>query len=149
MSPAYLYAGDRAADNWQTKADKAAQKVIDQCWAISQADRDSGVTSRMRHGSLQTALCIEKHILFLSSTVLYKGDKEAQNRVKSSLEEIHKGVGKLYWDLHNSHAACQPSCGSMYTILHNGETAHVMEKILRDFYRKIAEFNDIYEYQWK
>ncbi len=62
-SLSYAASDDMAEEG---KYEAMAQKAIDDCWAISQADRDSGNTQRMRAGNLDTALCMEEHIVHLS-----------------------------------------------------------------------------------
>lgn len=125
-------------EDHSAQAEKAAQKIINACWTLSEEDRDSGVTARMREGTLNTALCMKKHILALSKQVLFKDDPLIQKDVAEDLDKIHHGVGGLYWNLHNSHDSCsQNPCGTMYHVLHNGALAHTMEDILRDFYQKI------------
>ncbi len=131
-----------ASDEGRELAKEKAQKAIDACWAISQEDRDSGVTGRMRSGALDSALCMEEHTLMLSETVLFKNNKQAQAEVKESLEKITDGTGRLYWLLHNSHDGCGGACGSMYQILHNSQVAKEMEEVVRDFYIKIEDYKD-------
>ncbi len=127
------------------KAEQEAQKVIDACWAISQEDRNSIDNSRARKGILNSALCMRDHIIYLSETVLFKGDSETQQEVEDSLQKIKVGTGQLYWHLNNNHKRCTKSfCGTMYYSSHNSTTARAMENILKDFYRKIAEYNDDY-----
>lgn len=84
-----------------------------------------------------------------------KAEQEAQKvidacwaisqEVEDSLQKIKVGTGQLYWHLNNNHKRCTKSfCGTMYYSSHNSTTARAMENILKDFYRKIAEYNDDY-----
>ncbi len=140
-----IYAGQGAAVDWKEKADKAAQKAIDQCWAISQDDKNSGVTARMRDGGIKTAMCLKEHILKLSAQVLFKKDAARQKEVADELQQIYESTGRMYWLLNNEHDACTIEfCGTMYTIFHADQMAVTMENILRDFYLKIAEYERAY-----
>lgn len=134
-------------DHLKALAEQKAQQVIDACWAISEEERDAGTTSSMRHGALVSANCMEDHIRYLSKNILFKDDPDTQKETEESLQKIHDGVGRLYWHLHNSHEYCGLSpCGTMYTLFHNSATAREMEKILRGFYRKIAEYDHHYKF---
>lgn len=131
------------ADDLQDKQEPykaAAQRVIDKCWAISQDDRDSGVTERMRYGTWDTARCLRDHILFLSETILFEGNQDKQTEVKTNLENIINGYGKLYWALGNENNACKTSCGTIEHITHNYVISHALGEILHDFYRKIDRY---------
>lgn len=135
----------RDYDAENRRAQDRAQEAIDACWAISLEDRNSGVTSRMRQGTLESALCMKEHIIYLSENVLFKDQPEVQSEVKDSLENIKKGTGRLYWHLHNSHEYCGLSpCGTMYTMFHNSQFAEQMENIIYDFYQKISYYNQHY-----
>lgn len=130
----------------ETVAMKKAQQIIDACWAESQDDRDSGVTLRMRQGTTDSVHCMRDHILSLSKNTLFKNNPDMQTEIEESLNAVISDVGRLYWNLNNSHDVCTESpCGTMYTLFHNESVAKVMENILRDFYQKIAEYE--YHYQ--
>lgn len=128
-------------------AKKQANKVIDECWAVSQDDRDSGVTLRMREGTLVTANCLRDHIVSLSKDVLFKNNAEQQANIETSLNELMQHAGRIYWDLNNDHDVCkESSCGTMYTVIHNMSVARMLEKIVTDFYQQIAEYNYHYKF---
>ena len=40
--------------------------------------------------------------------------------------------------LYNEHDKCEP-CGSMYHVVGEGASSHLMEKIIRDFHRPIDD----------
>lgn len=141
-----LYAGQVWADvpSAEDLARQEAEAVVEECWAKSQEDRDSGVTSRMRHGTLSSALCIRDHILYLFKTVIYKGNDEEYFKAEMALDEIKKGTGKLYWSMNNNNAFCAPFCGSMNHVLHNAKVGDVMEATLHDVYQIITEYDPDY-----
>lgn len=129
--------------NHKRLAEQKAQQAIDACRELSEEDRNSGVTSRMRLGAQESSKCVKDHILELSRNVLFKDDPDTQREVEESLQKINDGVGRLYWLLHNEHQACRGGfgCGTMYTSFHNSAKAEYMETILQDFYQKIAEYD--------
>lgn len=106
--------------------DLDAQKLIDACWAISQQDRDSGVTSRMRQGALNSVLCLEDVIADQAEAFKFPLDD-----VRANLEKIRFGVGRLYWDIYNGHPGCKPSCGTFFHVVHLPPIGDVLEEIIR------------------
>jgi len=120
----------------------AAQKAIDACWAVSQEYRDSGVTAKMREGHLNTALCMEDHIIYLSENYLYKDRPKLVDETKERLEMLRAGYGRIYWNLFNSHDECRTilGCGTLYHIFHNNYYAVMLESIIKDHYLQIEKY---------
>lgn len=122
-----------------------AQKAIDTCWAISLEDRDSGVTTRMRSGALDSALCMEKHIVELSQKYLFKNNPDKVQRVKEDLEKFRSGYGHLQWMLYNEIDSCfegiNAGCGTMYHSVHNSAYAKSLEDVILRFYGQIEAYD--------
>jgi uncharacterized protein len=47
-----------------------AHEIIRECWSISEKDRDSGVTSIMRNGTINTALCLRENVALIAVGLL-------------------------------------------------------------------------------
>ena len=122
------------------KAQAHAQEIIDACWAISEDDRASGNTPRMRYGALDSALCMENLILKLVSKYLHKNNPEILKDFQDNLQKLRMGYGRIIWDLYNDHDGCDFSCGTMYHVFHNGYYAHLMEEILKTTVNQIIEY---------
>lgn len=130
-----------ANDDWQERAKEKAQKAIDACWAISLEDRSSPVTAKMRAGNLNTALCMEKHIVELSETYLFIDDAEKIQRVKDDLEQFRSGYGHFMWMLYNESDLCPRGwCGTYYHVIHNTAYAKQLETVVFDVYRHIEGY---------
>ena len=116
-----------------------AQPIIDRCWQLSEEDRDSGVTSRMRNSTFNTIDCLKSAISENTSAIIanYLYSKE---EIDKDLSAIIKGNGRFYWNLNNSHKGCRSSCGTMYHTFHAAEIAGRLEKILRDVIEKRNEY---------
>lgn len=134
ITPVHADSSVKAA---QARAQARAQKVIDACRAISQEDRGSGVTSRMREGTLNTALCMEEHIIMLAKTELFKESPEISEKIEQGLEDLRFAYGRFYWDLYNNTDACMPLCGTFHHVRHSGKYALLLEGILFDCYQEI------------
>lgn len=126
----------------RARAGARAQKVIDACWAISQEDRDSGVTSRMREGGLKSALCLQEHIIMLAKTELFTESPEISEQIEQKFHNLHAAYASFYWDLYNSIDPCSAWCGTENHVVHNGEYAHLLEKIVRDVYQQMERYKD-------
>lgn len=126
--------------DFHARAQSDAQTIIDACWAISQDDRDSGVTSRMREGGLNTALCMEHAFLDLISKHMNKDDAEAQKRYADNIETLRMSYGRIIWDLYNDHDGCDPMCGTMFHVFHNGVYAHLLEDLLLQTSQQIVDY---------
>ena len=116
--------------------------LIGQCWALSQADRDSGVTARMQQGTTTTLECLQTEIVRQGTAFLGRqGMSEAE--IGQTLEEISASYGRLYWAMYNSHKGCEMGgCGTMYQVLPTLALANLFETILRDL---IAQRNEYQE----
>ncbi len=112
-----------------------AQKIIDQCWAISLEDRSSGNTQRHRAGHLETALCLEKAIVANASQILRGPEYTAENLKKKFLD-LRFLYGRFYWDLNTNNRGCDPFCGTENNVTHNWELAKLYEGILKDVIEK-------------
>ncbi len=132
-------------DDHKSLAQQKAQQAINACWAISQEDRDSINTNRQRAGILDSALCMEKHIIELSEKYLFPESPSLVSETKKNLEEIRSGYGRLYWNLYNSLDGCYSEkhgwrCGTENHTVHNSAYARLLEKIIINCYEQIEEY---------
>lgn len=142
FSPDNAFALDKKYENL---AKQKAQQVIDSCWAISLEDRSSINTNRHRAGALDTALCMEEHIIMLAETKLFASDPEAIERTKQNMEKLRFSYGRFYWDLFNEIDICfegpvGTGCGTAFFSSHNFHYAYLLENILHDIYEQIARY---------
>jgi len=136
-----------ADDSYQEtvkKAEVMAQKIIDGCWAISEEDR-SGPPVSVGSGTMNSALCMRDHINDLARTVLFKKQPDKQKEIAETLDKIIDDTGGFYGNLYTAHDVCaKQDCGSMWVAMPNDDVAKTMEKIVRDFYRQLAEWDSDY-----
>ena len=137
------------SDNWQEIAKEKAQKAIDACWAISEEDRNTGSTILHRKGHLDTALCMEEHIVEISEKYFFKNDPEKVQRVRDDLEKFRFGYGHFHWMLYNEIDQCfeneRPGCGTMYHVFHNNKYARALEPVVHNVYRQLKHYSVITE----
>ena len=131
--------------NHKKLAEQKAQQVVDACWAISLEDRSSINTNRQREGALNTALCMEEHIIMLAETKLFANDPKAIERTKQNMEKLRFSYGRFYWDLFNGLDACfegpiGTGCGTGFFPSHNFQYAYLLEDILHDVYEQMARY---------
>lgn len=127
-----------------------AQKEIDECSAVGQPDRDSGVTTQMRRGGAKTAKCLEDRIVG-HLKALFKGEqsqtfpdgktKFTEEGFRHVLRQLSVSYGGLYWSLYNDHAGCQGGCGTMYNVFHLGKYMALLEQILKDVVAQRNEYS--------
>ena len=106
-----------------------AQKYIEDCWAISKEDRDSGAIGRMRHGTVRTATCMEKVILDLTERI-FDRDTYTREKMQKRLDAIRENYERLIWDIYNENKGCPP-CGIMYQLEHAFRYAQLLEGITK------------------
>ena len=118
-----------------------AQKIIDHCWDVSSADRESVSNETIRAGHWKTTRCLEAEIVKLAEAEMFPHDPEAVTDTKQQLKTIRDDTVRLYWNIYNNQKGCELlgaiSCGTMFHILPNQEAAHAMEKILINSIRMI------------
>ncbi|MAS86543.1 MAG: hypothetical protein CMH30_00990 [Micavibrio sp.] len=123
----------------QTQPKDYADKAIQICWNISQEKRNSGVTQQMREGNLDTALCMENHLLHLADTILFIKNPKLNTQTKTNLVKMREGIGAYYWDIYNNHDGCENGCGTIMYSLHNNAYAKFLETLINDTYQQIIE----------
>jgi hypothetical protein len=128
----------------QNTAKQKAQKAIESCWEISEKDR-AGSTASVREGTLNSALCMEEHIVELSKKYFFPHSPHLVLEVKEDLEKTRAGYGRLYWNLYNSLDHCFEGslglgCGTLYHTFHNAEYAKLLEGVIFDFYAQIENY---------
>lgn len=116
----------------------AAQRVIDKCWTISEKDRNSGVTSRIRNGTQESSKCMEQHILEIARTTLYPKSPELVEATQKDLKNISTYYSGLYWNLYNRMSVCSPYCGTMHHARSDGSYVSLLSDIIKDIYLEIA-----------
>ena len=109
-----------------------AQALIDACWAISLEDRSSGVTGRMRHGAAKTVRCLEDVILDQVEILFPDGEYLSREQAKQKLDALAEAVQTMYWSIYNGNIACDPSCGTMWHVMHLASHAQILEQMIRD-----------------
>lgn len=95
------YAGG-AADSAQERVEAA----IEACWASSEADRDSGVTSQMRHGTVDSGNCLEG-VLQDEMGGLLADDTLARLDLPSQIAALRNSYESIFWELYNGAAGMQ------------------------------------------
>jgi hypothetical protein len=85
-----------------------AEPLIEQCWAISESDRDSGVTARMRQGTSETIECLQEEIV-RHATAFFKSRNEEE--IRQSLWVMGKSYADLYWVMYNEHRGATSDAG--------------------------------------
>ena len=116
-----------------------AKAYIDKCWSLSKEDRDSGVTGRMRSGTMKTVHCMHDVIVEQASE-MFEPDVLSPQEVKDKLLKIIKAYGSLYWAIYNSHKRCDRFCGTDKHVYHLSAYTSLLEKIIRDM---INERNEV------
>ncbi len=96
----------------------------------------------MRSGTLDSALCMEGHIIELSEKYFFSESPDLVSETKKNLEEIRSRYGRLYWNLYNTHEGCTmpTGCGTQNHTVHNAEYARLLEKIVLNCYERIEEY---------
>ena len=116
-----------------------AQAIIDQCWKLSEKQRDSGVTARMRSGGIESAKCLRQQIVEHAAT-LFANTEYSEGEIDKHMELISEGAQTFYWNLYNEHKGCKGRCGTMYQLFHIGKIAHIYENILKDVISQRNEY---------
>lgn len=105
-----------------------AQKLIDDCWAISLELR-SGSTRSTRHGFIETLTCLRKTIVEQTIPMFEPGSLSPAYaewlliQMASSYQEFND---RLY----NDHKHC--FCGTLYYNIDLWAVSHLYENVLRD-----------------
>lgn len=140
----YIASSDVSAsdDAYKRAAQQKAQQAINSCWAISEKKRASVNTNKQRSGILDSALCMEDHIIELSEKYIFPESLDLVLETKKDLEKIRAGYGRFYWNLYNTHNACdQPTgCGSAFHTMHNSFYAKLLEGMILNCYEQIEEY---------
>lgn len=134
------------SDEVKALAKQKAQKAIDACWAISLADRSSINTNRQRYGTLDSALCMEKHINMLAEEFIFPNSPDLVQQMKDNIEKLRFSYSRIYWDLYNAADGCfadrMTGCGTMFHGTHNWYYAKLLEEIILTSYERILEFEE-------
>lgn len=116
-----------------------AEALIDACWKISKEDRDSGVTTRMRHGSARSIRCLQNVILD-QVDAMFDPKYLSREQAKKQLRKIIEGYQPLMWSIYNEHKSCGVECGTDRHVLHLGDHAALLEDILKQMINERNEF---------
>lgn len=112
-----------------------AKIFIEQCWALSKDDRDSGVTGRMRDGTMKTVRCMQGFIVDQAAE-MFEPDTLSRQDVQGKLDNIRKNYGSLYWSIYNEHKRCGVECGTDRDVYHLAAYTALLEDIIRDMVRE-------------
>jgi hypothetical protein len=107
-----------------------AKPLIDACWAISAAQRASGVTATMRKGAAQSVGCLEKMIIE-QVRVMFDEIILTPAQAQEWLDMLRLGIRKLYWAIYNSHRGCDPTCGTKDPLIDLTAHGDVLEQMIR------------------
>lgn len=111
-----------------------AQKLIDDCWAISLELR-SGSTRSTRHGFIETLTCLRKTIV--EQTVpMFKPGSWSPAYAEWLLIQMASPYQEFNDRLYNEHKHC--FCGTLYYNIDLWAVSHLYEDVLRDV---VAERN--------
>ena len=108
--------------------------LIDACWALSKEDLDSGVTARMRSGTMRSIRCLQ-NVIRDQAKALFDEETLKSMNLEERLTKIREGYGGLYWAIYNDHRGCLPSrtgCGTFYHVFHVAALSSLLEEIIRD-----------------
>lgn len=123
-----------AAPAW-TEID--AEALIAQCFAISQEDWDSGVTSRMRQGTANTIYCIEEEIVRHATAFFATRNEE---EIRQLIADIGGSYAQFYWIMYNENKGCDPSCGTVAHLFHLSAVSALLKDILRNLISQRNEY---------
>lgn len=112
-------------------AQERTEAAIEACWALSQADRDTGVTSQMRHGAVVSARCLEG-VLQDELQGLLDDNTLARLDLPTQIEALRNSYGSIYWELYNGGRRDGEWRGTMYQLFHVSNYAALLEKMIRD-----------------
>jgi hypothetical protein len=107
------------------------EALVALCWAVSQEDRDSGVTARMVQGTGDTIDCLEEEIVRHATEFL---TTKNEDEIREAVSAIKKSFAEFYWAMYNENKGCDPSCGSIHHVSHVSALAALLEDILRDLF---------------
>lgn len=89
-----------SAGGAEGSAQEQAESAIETCWALSAADRASGVTADMRHGAAVSASCLEG-VLQDEMRGLLTEHSYAELDLPSTLNALRDSYESIYWQLSN------------------------------------------------
>lgn len=127
--PTALLAGSN--ESYVTFESIDAEKLIAECWAISDARRATGITGMMRYGAADSVGCLEK-VVSDQAEAMFEPETVSKNDIQDWLDSILEGYQKFYWAIYNSHRGCSPQCGTIYHVFHLSKHASLLEKMIRD-----------------
>ncbi len=115
-----------------------SEAMIEKCWALSKEDLNSGVTGRMRSGTMKTVRCMQNEIVEQAGE-MFEPDVLSRQEVRDKLDKIRNGYGSLYWSIYNEHKRCGAECGTDRQVYHLGAYTALLEDIVRDMVRERNE----------
>ena len=111
-------------------AQERTEAAIEACWALSQADRDTGVTSQMRHGAVVSARCLEG-VLQDELRGLLDDNTLARLDLPSQIEALRDSYGSIYWELYNGGRRNSTEWrGTVYQVFHVAAYASLLEDLI-------------------
>lgn len=113
-------------------AQERTEAAIEACWALSEAERDSGVTSEMRHGTVVSARCLEGVLQDELRGLLADATLERLD-LPSQIEALRNSYESIYWELYNGgRRNSRDWRGTMYQVFHLGKYTALLEQMIRD-----------------
>lgn len=113
-------------------AHERTEAAIEACWALSEAERDTGVTSDMRHGVVVSARCLEG-VFQDEMRGLLADDTLRRLDLPSQIEALRSSYESIYWELYNGgRRNSRDWRGTMYQTFHLGAYTALLEQIIRD-----------------
>lgn len=115
----------------EDEARKRVEAAIAACWSLSSADRNSGVTAQMRHGTVVTGTCLEG-VLQDEMRGLLTASSYEELDLPSKLAVLRNSYGSIYWQLYNGSRPGEGWRGTMYQVFHVAAYAKLLEDLIRE-----------------
>ena len=108
---------------------RAAEAIIAECEAPHKADIGSGVTARMRTGTLRTAACLRDAAI--EHAVVLLGE-EYRQMIVGHFRTLQETTRDFYDALYNANLACAPACGTEGLVFMDSKIEQLYKRILKD-----------------
>ena len=106
--------------------------VVKNCEKTGEELLATGVTSNMRAGALEIALCLERAIKYQMRILVGVTRMDGNVTLTQNMAAIRSNLQMFYSTMYNDVEACGFTCGTMYDGLHNSAVAYIFEGMLKD-----------------
>lgn len=118
--------GDDSATQ-KEKAEKYAQKIIEQCWSISETERSQPNTQTINSGHEKTAQCLQDNYIEIYNLVAKR--KLSTSELERKFKSLRDPYIDLYWE--TTEIYCD-ICGTMTSNIVLAQYANLLDEILSD-----------------